>query len=49
MKYARFLNFAPAAARDPRAPYAVLPIPYERTVSYGRGTARGPAASRGTR
>ncbi len=26
------------------APYAVLPVPYERTVSYGRGTARAPAA-----
>lgn len=39
-----FLNIAPAAARDPRAPYAVLPLPYERTVSFGTGTARGPAA-----
>lgn len=26
------------------AAFAVLPVPYERTVSYGRGTARGPAA-----
>lgn len=44
MKYAPFLDFPPRAARDPHAPYAVLPVPYERTVSYGRGTARGPAA-----
>lgn len=39
-----FLELPEAVARDPGAPYAVLPIPYERTVSYGRGTARGPAA-----
>ncbi len=30
---------APAAAR-----FHVLPVPYEKTVSYGHGTARGPAA-----
>jgi agmatinase len=39
-----FLPTDPATARDPSAPYAVLPLPYERTVSYGTGTARGPAA-----
>ncbi|MBN1270404.1 MAG: agmatinase [Kiritimatiellae bacterium] len=44
MRYARFLDFTASAAKDPRAPYAVLPIPYERTVSYGCGTAKGPAA-----
>ena len=27
-----------------RARVAVLPVPYEATVSYGRGTARGPEA-----
>ena len=30
---------APEAAR-----FHVLPVPYEKTVSYGGGTARGPAA-----
>ena len=39
-----FLSSDPALARDSAAPYAVLPIPYERTVSYGTGTSRGPAA-----
>jgi len=39
-----FLNIPAKAARDPKAPYAVLPLPYEKTVSYGTGTARGPAA-----
>ncbi|NLB60417.1 MAG: agmatinase [Lentisphaerae bacterium] len=39
-----FLNLDPASVRDPRAPYAVLPIPYEKTVSFGRGTARAPQA-----
>lgn len=39
-----FLEFDPANTRNPRAPFAVLPIPYERSVSYGRGTARAPAA-----
>jgi agmatinase len=40
----RFLDteldeLAPEAAR-----FHVLPVPYEKTVSYGRGTSRGPAA-----
>lgn len=35
----------PASLRDPAtAKTAVLPVVYERTVSYGRGTARGPRA-----
>jgi agmatinase len=34
----------PAGTRDPRAPYAVFPIPFERTVSFGRGTSKAPAA-----
>jgi len=32
-------DVAPEAAR-----FHVLPVPYEKTVSYGRGTAKGPAA-----
>lgn len=39
-----FLDLDPDTVRDPQAPYAVLPVPYERTVSYGAGTARAPAA-----
>ncbi|MBI2442179.1 MAG: agmatinase [Lentisphaerae bacterium] len=39
-----FLDGNAANARNKRAPYAVLPVPYERTVSFGRGTARAPAA-----
>ena len=34
----------PAHTRSPSAPFAVLPIPFERTVSFGRGTAKAPAA-----
>lgn len=40
----RFLDLAPALAADPTAPYAVLPLPYERTVCYGSGAAAGPSA-----
>jgi agmatinase len=41
----RKLFLADDAERDfARARVAVLPVPYEATVSYGRGTARGPAA-----
>jgi agmatinase len=40
----QFLECVPGSARDPGAPCAVLPIPCERTVSFGRGTARAPAA-----
>ena len=43
-KFLHFLEYDPVYARNPRAPYAVLPVPYERTVSFGRGTARAPAA-----
>jgi agmatinase len=39
-----FLECGINSARDPRAPYAVLPIPYERTVCFGRGTAKAPGA-----
>ncbi|MBI2437904.1 MAG: agmatinase [Lentisphaerae bacterium] len=43
-KSLHFLSDDPVGARNKRAPYAVLPVPYERTVSFGRGTARAPAA-----
>lgn len=39
-----FLDLDDVIASDPKAPAAVLPLPYERTVTYGRGTAAGPAA-----
>ena len=39
-----FLDLDSEAAGDPAAPYAVLPLPYERTVTYGAGTVRAPAA-----
>jgi len=39
-----FLEIPQTVADDPGAPYAVLPIPYERTVTFGKGTALGPAA-----
>jgi len=39
-----FLEYDPAWVHNPDAPYAVLPVPYERTVSYGRGTAHAPQA-----
>ena len=43
-KSSHFLNIDARIAADPSAPYVVLPVPYERTVSYGHGTARGPDA-----
>lgn len=43
-KFAHFLEYDPIYVHNPRAPYAVLPAPYERTVSFGRGTERAPAA-----
>ncbi len=39
-----FLEYDPASVNNPEAPYAVLPVPYERTVSFGRGTANAPRA-----
>jgi agmatinase len=44
MRSSHFLNIPATVARNPAAPYAVLPVPYERTVSYGGGTAKGPTA-----
>ena len=38
----QFMLDSGAALRD--AAFVVLPVPYERTVSYGHGTRRGPAA-----
>lgn len=43
-KSLHFLEYDPAFVRNPRAPYAILPAPYERTVSFGHGTKRAPAA-----
>lgn len=39
-----FLDLPPDLADPDRARYAVLPVPYEGTVSYAAGTAAGPAA-----
>jgi len=39
-----FLEYDAKNTHNPRAPFAVLPIPYERSVCYGRGTAKAPAA-----
>lgn len=39
-----FLNLDKKTANDRTAPYAVLQIPYERTVCYGKGTERGPSS-----
>ena len=38
----QFLGLAPAEPGDARA--CILPVPFERTVSYGTGTWRGPRA-----
>ena len=40
----RFLGLSDEEARYETARVAVLPVPYGGTVSYGRGTERGPAA-----
>ena len=39
-----FLEYDAENTRNPRAPYAVFPIPFERTVSFGRGTSQAPTA-----
>lgn len=39
-----FLGIPEETSRYEDAQVAVLPVPYEATVSYGRGTAKGPAA-----
>lgn len=40
----RFLESEIPELAPERARFHVLPVPYEKTVSYGRGTAQGPAA-----
>jgi agmatinase len=40
----RFLPALPPSAAPAAVPLAVLPIPYERTTSFGKGAAAGPAA-----
>ncbi len=39
-----FLDIAPKFSRYQSSRFAILPIPYEGTVTYGSGTAGGPAA-----
>jgi agmatinase len=39
-----FLNIPADEGATEAAPYQILPVPYEQTVSYGRGCAEGPAA-----
>jgi len=40
----QFMNLGPQLCPPEKAQYAVLPVPYEGTVSYMKGTALGPAA-----
>ena len=40
----RFLDLEPEYSQYNRSRFVVLPVPYEGTVSYGQGTAKGPAA-----
>lgn len=42
-KYRFFENW-PGRIDDPAAPYAVMPVPYERSTSFLKGTARAPGA-----
>lgn len=42
--YDNFLNLPPELSDSATARYAVLPVPYEGTVSYKSGTVAGPAA-----
>jgi agmatinase len=42
--FLHFLDFDRINVHNPCAPYAVLPAPYERTVSFGRGAKHAPAA-----
>ena len=44
VKRPHFFEYDPRFVSNPEAPYAVLPVPYERTVSFGKGTGRAPAA-----
>lgn len=40
----KFLDLEPTYCRYETSRFVILPIPYEGTVSYGKGTAKGPAA-----
>lgn len=44
MRKLHFLELDRNSVDDPTAPYAVLPIPYERTTSFAKGTAGAPSA-----
>ena len=44
LRLPRFLGTELAAIAPAAARFHVLPVPYEKTVSYGGGTAKGPAA-----
>jgi arginase family enzyme len=37
-----FITDNPISAKDAR--FMILPVPYEKTTSYGKGTKKGPAA-----
>ena len=39
-----FLDIPLSVARSAKCPYALLPVPYEKSTCYGKGTVRGPAA-----
>ena len=43
-QYGNFLNLPPEHSDPQEAKIVILPIPYERTTCYGKGTARGPQA-----
>lgn len=38
-----FLDIPKSSGRSPKSPYALLPLPYEKTTSFGKGTKLGPA------
>lgn len=39
-----FLDIPASVARSKKCPYALLPVPYEKSTSYRKGTAKGPAS-----
>ncbi len=43
-QYDNFLNLPPEHSHPDRAKIVILSVPYERTVSYGHGAAKGPQA-----
>lgn len=43
-QYGNFLNLPPEHSDPNKAKVVVLPIPYEKTTSYGKGTSNGPQA-----